>query len=66
MTAESGRAGKPAAAASMGDLLDLGIGSEPPKNVLEEVKELSELLGTTSTSVVKGSGIPLKFQTTHP
>lgn len=46
-------------------MLDIGDGVKP-KNVLEEVKELSELLGTTSSHGASASGGSKKFQGSHP
>lgn len=53
------------AASATGDLLDIGDGVKP-KNVLEEVKELSELLGTSSSHGASASTGSKKFQSSHP
>ena len=52
----------------MADLLGLGSDPQPkPNNLIEEVKELSELLGTTNTkAAAAASHGQLKFQNTHP
>ena len=56
MTA-SDPSGNTQAAATTGDLLDIGMGAQKPANLIEEVKELSDLLGTTSTTTSATTGV---------
>ena len=51
----------------MGDLLDMGGDvQKPANNLMEEVKELSDLLGTTNSSNPSAASGTLKFQDSHP
>lgn len=55
----------PSNQAATGDLLDMGMGAQKPANLMEEVKELSDLLGTNS-STNSAAGSEKKFQANHP